>query len=353
LSNSAIKLQKDRVEAYIKEVFQKAGLSEQHSSQVAGHLVLASLRGVDSHGILRLGIYLKRLELGLVNKTAVPKVVRETAASLLIDGDNGQGIPVATKTIQLAVEKAKTSGVCIAGVKNSNHCGMMAAYSLYAAKHDLISMALTAAPANMAPWGGKERFLGTNPFCYGVPTGDEDPIIFDAATSVAARGKIAYALKNNMKIPVGWAINKEGKPTTDAQEGLEGLVLPVGGPKGYGIAFFVEVLSSIFTGANIGPNIPDLYLNFEQTQNVGHSFMLMRADLFMDLQEFKSRMDTTIREIRRQPLMEGVDRIYLPGELEFIKHAERLRDGIPVTQELLDEFEAISGKYGVDISILG
>jgi LDH2 family malate/lactate/ureidoglycolate dehydrogenase len=288
----------------------------------------------------------------LVNKNPDIKVVRETPASLLIDGDNGQGIPVATKAIELAVEKAKTSGVCITGVKNSNHCGMLGAYSLYAAEHDLISMALTAAPANMAPWGGRERFLGTNPFCYGVPTGTEGPIVFDAATSVAARGKIAYALKNNMKIPIGWAINKDGKPTTDPQEGLEGLVLPVGGPKGYGIAFFVEVLSSIFTGANIGPQISDLYLNFEKPQNVGHYFMLMRADLFMDLQEFKSRMDNTIREIRKLPLMEGTDKIYMPGELEFIKQDERSREGIPVTKELLDEFEALAKEYGVDLSIL-
>lgn len=172
-------------------------------------------------------------------------------------------------------------------------------------------------------------------------------IIFDMATSVVARGKIILAKKNNQQIPLGWAISKEGKPTTTPSEALDGLVLPVGGPKGYGITFLVETLSSLFTGAAFGPYIPDLYKDLTRPQNIGQCFIVMRADLFQGLDEFKNRMVQIIQEIREVKPMEGVDRIYLPGEIEMEKAMERERNGIPLSPEILNELEEVGRRYGI------
>ncbi|WP_164553236.1 Ldh family oxidoreductase [Brevibacillus marinus] len=342
-----VRVDKQDLEQFVTQVFLGVGLDEQQSAIIARHLVLANLRGVDSHGVGRVEIYTRRLESGLVNKRFEAKVERESPASVLLDGANGSGIVLATKGIERAVDKAKQAGLAVVGIKNSNHCGMLADYTMYAARQDCIALAFTNAPANMAPWGGRERFFGTNPFSYAVPAGDEPDVVFDMATSVVSRGKIIIAEKNRQRIPLGWAISKEGKPTTDPSEALAGLVLPVGEHKGYGIALLVETLSALFTGAAFGPHIGDLYQDFSRPQNVGQCFLVMRADLFMSLQEFKSRMDQMIRQIREIPLMEGVERIYLPGEIELEKTKEREANGIPLSLEIVDELVRVGKRYGV------
>lgn len=171
-------------------------------------------------------------------------------------------------------------------------------------------------------------------------------IVFDMATSVVARGKIILAQQNHQQIPLGWAISKEGRPTTDPNEALDGLVLPVGGAKGYGIAFLVETLSSLFTGATFGPHIPDYYKDC-QPLKIGQCFVVMRADLFQTLEVFKDRMDQMIAEIRKVPVAEGVERIYLPGEIEHERTAERLANGIPLSIDLISELEAVAKRYGL------
>lgn len=345
-------IQKNELERFVQRIFSKVGLDEAQAQTIARHLVLANLRGIDSHGVTRVGIYSKRIELGLTNKESEVQLERETASSALVDARNTSGIVAATTGIKLAVQKAKATGVGVVGIKNSNHCGMLADYTQYAAENDCISIATTNAPPNMAPWGGKERYFGTNPFSYSIPAGEEIDIVFDMATSVVARGKIINAEKNNQQIPLGWAISKDGKPTTDPSEALDGLVLPVGGPKGYGIAMLVDVLSGLFTGALNGPWIRDLYRDFTEPQNVGQFFMVMRADLFQPLEVFKSRMDQAIQEIRAIPTMEGVDRIYLPGEIERLTMLERERNGIPLSPQIVNELVEVAEKYSVTNTLL-
>jgi LDH2 family malate/lactate/ureidoglycolate dehydrogenase len=347
LSDRIVKVQKDELQDFVSQIFSSTGLQEEQSVTIARHLVLANLRGVDSHGVSRVAIYTERLDKGLTNKNCDMNTTRESASFALLDAQNCSGIVAATKGIQLAVQKAKETGIGVVGINHSNHCGMLADYTAYAAENDCIAIATTNAPANMAPWGGKERFFGTNPLSYGIPTGEEVDIIFDMATSVVARGKIINAQKNGQSIPIGWAISKEGKPTTDPKEALEGLVLPVGGQKGYGIAMFVDILSGLFTGALYGPHINDLYRNFEQNQNVGQFFMVMRADLFQPLQQFKDRMDQMIREIRQVPLVEGVDKIYLPGEIEREIMADRTQNGIPLSIQVLNEMVEVAKSYNM------
>ncbi|PZE21687.1 Ldh family oxidoreductase [Paenibacillus xerothermodurans] len=351
MSTNVVRVQKEQLQDFVYRIFISSGLDENQSHVIARHLVLANLRGVDSHGVSRVAIYTKRLDLDLTNKQCDLLTVRESAASALLDARNCSGIAAATKGIELAVRKAKESGIGVVGIYHSNHCGMLADYTMYAAANDCIALAMTNARANMAPWGGRERFFGTNPISYGIPAGEETDIVFDMATSVVARGKIINAQKNQQSIPVGWAITKEGKPTSDATEALEGLVLPVGGHKGSGIAMLVDILSGLFTGARYGPHISDLYNNFEEHQNVGQFFMVMRADLFQPLEQFKARVDGMIREIRQVPLVEGVEKIYLPGEMEQEVMAERLRDGVPLSAQVYDELAQVSRRYDLPQSL--
>jgi len=347
MSESLIRVNKADLEDFIIRVFLAAGLEENQASIVAKHLVLANMRGVDSHGVSRLDIYTKRLEIGITSRKTELKAVRETDSSMLIDGESGLGIVLCTEGIRIAVEKAKKTGLAVVGIRNSSHCGMLGAYTMYAAQNDCIAIAAANASSSVAPWGGKEAYFGTNPFSYGVPAGKEKNIVFDMATSVVAKGKIRMALVNNQKIPVGWAITKDGKPTTDPREAMDGLLLPVGGPKGYGLNFFVEVLSGLLSGAAFGPYIRNLYKDLDKSQDMGQFLFVMRADLFVPLEEFKKRMDQMIGEIRQISLAEGFDRIYLPGEIEQEKAEERERNGIPLTPETINELKAVGNRYSV------
>lgn len=346
---SELRVGHDRLREVVDSIFSALGVPE--SEEIAQHLVLANLRGVDSHGVSRVGIYAKRLELGLVSKETRLQIVRETPVSGLLDGGNGPGIVVASRAMDLAIEKARESGIGEVSVRRSNHCGMLAAYTQRAAERGLISLATTSAPANMAPWGGSERFFGTNPLSYGVPAGREIDIVFDMASSNVSRGKIILAAKNGQKIPLGWAIDCDGRETVDAEEALGGLVLPLGGAKGSGLAFLVEVLSSILSGANFGPHIPSLYDDFDTDQDVGHFFLAMRPDLFTSLEEFTSRMDRLIREVRYIGVAEGHERVYLPGEIELEKERERREKGIPLSTEVLEELRSVAERYKVSVSV--
>ncbi|MBD8067937.1 Ldh family oxidoreductase [Bacillus sp. PS06] len=343
------RIQKDQLEQFVRNVFIEAGLDERQSTLISRHLVLANLRGMDSHGVSRVSIYCKRLDLGLVDKTYNPIIEKESEVSALINANNSSGIPVSTFGIELAIKKAKKSGIGIVAIHNSNHCGMLADYVQRAVEEDCIVLATTNAPANMAPWGGKSPFFGTNPFAYGIPTGEEDNIVLDMATSKVAKGKVVLAQKNNQNIPIGWALSSDGQPTEDPNEALKGVFLPFGEHKGYGITFLVETLSAIVTGSAFGPHIGDLYTNFENKQNVGQFFYCMRADLFQDIDKFKSRMDQMIKEIRTVPVMKGVDKIYLPGEIENITYKDRSENGIPLSKEIIHELQLVGEKYNLSL----
>lgn len=338
----------DQLIGWATRILEKAGLPRTEAYIIADHLVEASLRGVDSHGISRMPIYVKRIEMGLTARETRLTVEREAAAFALVDGGNGSGPVVAVRAMEMAIEKAMATGIGVVGVKHSNHCGCLAYYTTMAASARMIGFAATSAPANMPPWGGRKPYFGTNPFSLAVPAGEESPIIFDMATSVVARGKIILAAKEGKSsIPPGWAIDAEGRPTTDPVAALDGSVLPVGGPKGYGLALLVDVLSGIMPGALFGPYIGDLYREFDRKQGLGHFFMAMRADLFVPMDEFLGRMDQMIREIRSQPRAEGVERIYIPGEIEAGVARQRRAEGIPLADGVVAELAELGNHLGV------
>ncbi|MGE5575931.1 MAG: Ldh family oxidoreductase [Syntrophothermus sp.] len=327
--------------SFCTRVLLKNGLSFDHALIVAEHLVEANLRGVDSHGVSRLGVYVERLRRGLINTHPIFKAKRDNGSTVLLDGDNGAGQAVAWEATRMVMERATVHGLAAVGVLNSNHCGMLAYYTRRMAQKGFIGVAMTSAPSTMAPWGGKKAYLGTNPFSISVPTREEEPIVFDMATSVVARGKIILAMKKKEPIPPGWATDAEGVPTTDPTEAYNGLVLPVGGPKGYSLSLMVDILSGVLTGACFGPYIGSLYDEYDRTQNVGHFFLAFNPDLFGDPEEFGKRLQMMMDEIRRSPRARGVDRIYMPGEIEAGLMEERTANGVPLAEEVVAELARI------------
>jgi len=232
------------------------------------------------------------------------------------------------------------------GVKNSNHFGAAAYYAMRAIGDQCIGLSITNAPPTMAPWGGKTPFFGTNPFAIAIPAGKERPIVLDMATSVTARGKIILAAKKGEPIPSGLAIDPEGRPTTDAHAALEGAVLPFGGHKGYGISLLVDILSGLMTGATFAPRVGGLYDNPNGIQNLGHGFAAILIESFIPFREFTKRMDQYIQEVRNAPRAMGVERIYLPGEIEFEMRDQNMKEGIPLPELTVKELKTLGTRLG-------
>jgi LDH2 family malate/lactate/ureidoglycolate dehydrogenase len=331
-------------------VFIGAGVPETTAAIVSRSLVEADLRGVESHGVVRTGIYLKRVEAGRINPHAETTVVSESATTLLLDGNNNFGAYVGTRALEEAMKRAEQNGACIAGVRGSNHFGTGAYYAQKAIEKDMILMVMSNASQTMPPTGGVRPFLGTNPLAIGVPAGEELPFLLDMATSVVARGKIIVASQKGEQIPLGWAIDKHGNPTTDANAALDGSVLPVGGPKGYAISMFIDILSGVLTGAGFGKHVNNMYENWEENQNVGHFFVAIDIKRFIPLELFKSRMDEYIRSLKAEPRALDVSEILIPGELEHRRTLHRKENGIDLTVKVAEEMNEIGLRYGLNLA---
>lgn len=340
----------DSLRAFCEEVFVSCGLDRDDAAVVADSLVQANLRGVDSHGVARVGIYVKRLKKGLVNPRPNVEVVRENGATLLVDGDDGMGQVVGVRALELGLKKARESGGVSVGVRRSTHYGAGAYYVQRAVAQDMVAFAYSNAPPTMAPWGGVDPYVGTNPYAYGVPAGERRPIILDMATSIVARGKIILAAERGDQIPEGWAVDKQGNPTTDAREALEGSVLPFGGPKGYALSLMIDIMAGALTGAGFGPRVNSLYDNFDEPQNVGAFFQLIDIGRFSELEAFKARIDRMIEEIKSSRKAAGTEEIFLPGEIEFRTEKDRMMSGIPVDAETAAELREVGRNCGVDMT---
>lgn len=332
---------------YCVSLFESAGMKKDEAIINTDNLIEANLTGVDSHGVSRMAVYLKRIREGVVEANTDLKIISENASTAVLDASNGMGAAASDKAMKLAISKARDTGVAFVTVRNSNHFGTAAYYTKIAAKEDMIGFAATNGASRMAPWGSMDTYFGTNPFSIGVPAGDELPIIADMATSVVARGKIILAAKNKKSIPLGWAINKAGEETTDAQEALDGTVLPFAGPKGSAIALIIDVMAGIMAGASFGPYIKDMYANFTEPTNTGHILGAFDISKFIPLEQFKKLIDQMIREIKGLTPSKGASEIFLPGEIELRTRQERLKNGIPVTEPVLKELADEGAKCGI------
>lgn len=339
-----------KLQQFCSEVFIRAGVAKENADIVAESLIQADLRGVDSHGVVRTAIYLERIERNMMNPFAEPEIESEEGATILVNGNNNFGAVVGSKALEMALNKAKEQGIAIVGVKGSNHFGTGAFYALKAIEKDMILMVMSNASQTMPPTGGVRPFIGTNPLAIGVPAGKELSYVLDMATSVVARGKIIVAAQKGIDIPVGWAIDKTGNPTTDAQEALEGSVLPVGGPKGYAISMFIDILAGVLTGAGFGKYVNNMYENWNDPQNVGHVFIAIDINRFMPIEFFKERMDRYIKEIKAEPKADGVEEIFIPGEIEHRRVLERKQTGIELPEKVAKVLEEIGYRYSLNLA---
>lgn len=333
--------------AFCVATLARIGIPDDDAAEVAGCLVKAELRGIDSHGLVRLPVYASRVRTGVVNGRPEMRASASGSASALLDGDNGLGPVVGARAMELAIDLAERQGTGFVGVRQSNHFGPAAYYVEKAVERGLIGVAISNAPPNMAPFGGRQRFLGTNPIGVGIPAGDEPPLVFDASTSVAARGKIIVAAHNGWAIPEGWAVDPQGYPTTDAAAALAGAVLPFGGPKGSAISFIIDILCGVLTGASFASHLNTLE-DLAHVQNVGHVLVAIRTDLFLPAPAFGNRMDEILRMLKSSPPAPGIDQVLVPGELEFEHQAGAFDRGIALSPPVVAQLTAFGRDVHVD-----
>lgn len=312
------------------DVLKGYGVLEANAATAASVMISANLRGIDSHGIAYLPIYVERIKQGIVDPKAEPEIVTETANTAVIDCKNGLGQIGAAFAMNVAVKKSLSSNVGFAGVRNSGHFGMASYYTMQAAEKNCIGLAMTNAPASVAPFGGMEPLFGTNPISFAFPVKDKPIITIDFATSAIARTKLRNMAIDKQQIPIGWALNKEGYMAKTADEGYEGVLLPAAGVKGYGLAIIVEVLAAVLTGAAFTTHVGGLVDDFTRPQNVGHFLGAISIESFLPMNRYYNRIDQFISTIKGVKPMPGVKEVLYPGELEFQNEALRKTKGIPV-----------------------
>jgi LDH2 family malate/lactate/ureidoglycolate dehydrogenase len=342
------------LKSFCVEVLRKVGVPSDEAVLIVDNLVEADLRGVESHGVVRFPIYVKRIVDGGSNPRPQIRIVRQTRTTAVVDGDNGMGQLVGVRAMEIAIDKASEGDCAFVSVRNSNHFGAAAYYAEMAARRDMIGLVFTIGGINhMTPWGGAEATLGNNPFAVAFPTDRDFPIVLDMACSIAARGKIIVAAKEGTPIPADWASGPDGLPTTDPVEALKGFVLPVGGPKGYALTFTVGLLSTMLSGAYFGREVTHMYDMTETPQNVGHLFGVLPIASFEDLGEYRTRIGKAIRDMHEAKKAPGVERIYVPGEREHLALQARRAEGIPVGVGVFGELREMSEQFDVPLVALG
>jgi len=332
---------------FVAEALLKAGLPATDAATCAELMVRADLQGADGHGVFRLPQYVRRIKGGAVKVKPNVRIAREAAGMALVDGDNGMGHVVMSFAARTAIEKAKTAGAAWVGVNRSNHAGPASLYAAMPLEHDMIGLYLAVGNANhMAPWGGIDLLLSTNPIAVAV-RGHEASIVLDMATSVAAYGKVKTAAQRGETMPEGWMIDHEGRPLTDPRRADEGILVPIGGYKGYGLALVFGLLAGTLNGAAMGSDTIDFNADDTTPTNTGHAIVAISIAAFGNLDEFKRRVDKIAREIRRSKPMPGVARIWLPGEQSRAKFEERSRLGIPIQDTLRASLDKLAGELEI------
>lgn len=321
-------IQENEALRFARECFIRVGVPREDADIIADHLVLASLRGVDSHGLIRIPYYIEGIKRGLVKPSPEIKILSQNPSHAMIDGGGGLGIPIAVRATKLSLEKARRSGISAVGVRNLGHVGMLAYYTLMAIREGIIGIVMANSPAIVAPWGGVDRIFGTNPISIGFPGQRGKGIVIDMATSAIAHFKIKLAAMRGERIPEGAALNREGRPTTDPKEALEGVLLPFGGYKGYALSLAVEMLSSILLGAPSSTEIP----SHPSTQG---GFLIISIDVgsFRSYSDYLEDLDRLINKIKRSRKAQGYQEILLPGEPEEREETKRRSMGIPIDME--------------------
>ncbi len=317
------------------KILKKNGLSAKHALICSKALINAELVGAHSHGLSRLKMYCDRIKKKVINPKPKIKIKKISPSISHIDADNSIGFVAADIAIKQAIKNAKKTGIGLVAVKNSGHYGLSGYYIEQAVKKKLVAMCFTNAPPAIAPHGAIKKLFGTNPICFGSPTNSSVPFILDTSVSMINRGKIRVAAKNKKKIPEGVALDKYGKPTTDAEKALKGVQLPMGGFRGSGLAWMVDILSGVFTGGNHGGRVKDPFDDFSGPQNIGHLFLAIKSNLFV--KNYNKRIKENIRLIQRLPKIKGVKEIVYPGQNKYKRYRSNLKKGIVIPKNILKE----------------
>jgi L-2-hydroxycarboxylate dehydrogenase (NAD+) len=348
-----------QLRAFTKDVFVKLGVPELDAALAADVLAAADLRGIDSHGVARLHTYFDLLFAGRINPRPTLRVVRESASTATVDGDNGLGLVIGPRANEIAMDKAAEAGSGWVAVCNTNHYGIAGYYPLRALERDLIGWSMTNSSAGVAPLWGADRMLGTNPIAIAFPGKEEPAIVVDMATSAVAYGKIEIAHRMGKSIPTGWATDREGHPTNDPQAMMDGgALLPLGserelgGHKGYSLGLMVEVLCAALSGANWGPFAPPFAISEviptkSVGKGIGHFFGAMKIEAFRDPDEFKAQIDQIVRTLRATRPAPGTSGPLIPGDPERLAEKERSRDGVPLLPAVIGDLEDIARRTGI------
>lgn len=332
----------------VEDILKGNGVPAENAAIVARCLVAADLRGVDTHGMNRIPSYMERIRQGILNPDAQPTVNQVTPVVAQVDGQNGFGFLAAQKAMAAAVESAKIYGIGMASIKHSNHFGMSAWIVQQALDADMMSLVFTNSSPALPAFGGKSKLIGVSPIACGAPgKGEMKNFILDMAPSVAARGKIYKAKRRGEKIPLDWALDAEGRPTDDPAAALEGVMLPMGGPKGSALAIMMDVFSGVLSGSAYAGHVTGPY-DLSKPADVGHFLVAIKPDLFMSLDDFRERMQHLYERVVGSDKAAGVERIYFPGELEQLTQEEREKTGIPLVQAEIDALNAEAKKVSVN-----
>ena len=320
-------------------IFKKYSLSSTHAKISAEAIIKAELVGAQSHGLSRLKMYCDRIKKNLINSKPKIKIKKISKSASLIDADNSIGFVSGDIGIKQAIKNAKSSGIGIVAVKNSGHYGLSSFYAEQAVKKNLLVLCFTNAPPALAPHGAKKSLFGTNPICFGSPTGDNVPFILDTSMSKVNRGKIRLAAKMGTKIPEGSALNKNGNPTTDALKALAGVQLPIAGFRGSGLAWMVDILSGVLTGASHGGKAKDPFDDFSGPQNIGHLFITFKSNLFLN--DYIPRIKQNLKRVKKLPKIKGVKEIMYPGQNKYKRYKKNMNKKINIPHEILKDINSL------------
>ena len=330
-----------KIKKLIKTIFENFKLSKKHSEISAEYLIKAELVGAPSHGLARLMMYCERLKKKLINPKPKIKIKKISQSISRIDANNSIGFVAADIGIKVAIKNAKKTGIGLVAIKNSGHYGLSSFYAEQAVKKNLMVWCFTNAPPAIAPYGAKKSLFGTNPICFGTPTGNKVPFILDTSVSIINRGKIRVAAKLGHKIPLGVALDKFGKPTTDAKKALKGVQLPIAGFRGSGLAWMVDIMSGVLTGASHAGKVKDPFDDFSGPQNVGHLFLVLKPNLFVGKNYIK-RIKENIRIIKKLPKINGVKEILYPGQGINSRYKRNLKKGIVIPKNILEGIKKLN-----------
>ena len=330
-------MKKPKLEKILIEIFRNHSLSQDHSKISSQALINAELVGAYGHGLSRLKMYCDRLKKKLINPKPKIKIKKISNSISLINADNSIGFVAADIGIKKAIQNAKKTGIGLVGIKNSSHYGLSGYYAEQAVKKNLITMIYTNGPPAVAPHGSLKSLFGTNPICFGCPSGSKIPFILDTSISMINRGKIRVAARNNKKIPDGVALDKFGNSTTNAKLALEGVQLPIAGFRGSGLAWMVDILSGVLTGGNHAGRVKDPFDDFSGPQNIGHLIITFKSNVFTN--NFNKRIKENINIIKKLPKIKGTKNILYPGENKFFRYKNNMKKNILISETIKEDLK--------------